>query len=136
MRDGKKMRRAHRWLATTLAVTGMAGALTFAASPAGAAEAPFAPVQACYVQGLGVSTSGAYATGSVARYNCGDYVRLDGEIFKDISFWPDPQIGYNDRWLYNGTVGVRGRCDGFGSYYTAATSSTNQYDESGRYGAC
>lgn len=130
------MRRVKRQVGIAGSIATMAlGALAITGAPSWAAAGEQA-LPACYVQGLRLWTSPPHVVGDVGRYNCGDWVKLTGEIFKDLTWWPDPQIAWNARWLYNGTVHLIGDCDGFGSYYTAATSSTNQYDESVRYGAC
>lgn len=132
------MRKFSRSIKVVGAVAGMAaGALALSITPAWAAGAnPDDSVAACYVQGLEPYNSGGYIRGEAARYNCGDYVRLEAWIYKDLSLWPDPQVGYGERWLTNGRVTGGGTCDGYGLYYVTARSSTGQSHEGRHVSNC
>src|SRR5699024_7416789 len=105
-------------LAGVASVAGMAaGALILAGVPAWAGDSNSSDPAACYVQGLEPSSGSGLVWGDAVRQGCSDNVRLEAWIYKDVSFLPDPQIGYGDKWLVNGRVKGQGKCEDNALYY-------------------
>src|SRR5699024_8531217 len=48
----------------------------------------------------------------------------------------DPQIGYGDKWLVNGSVQGQGKCEDNALYYVTARSSTGQENEGRHVSNC
>lgn len=108
-----------------MAVLGLTvGGVALTVTPAWSAAEPLA----CEVSANAPYEDFSFVHGVVNRSGCGDNVDLQSWLFADISFWPDPQIGYGSARLVNGSVNGAGPCDreGHANYYNQARTDTGQ----------
>jgi len=114
------LQRTRTCLSAALVPGLIAGALAITAAPALAAS--------CYVSANSPSAISGQVYGVANRSGCGDYVELQAWLMYQKSLWPDPNMGYGERKLTNGSVKGSGPCSryGRGYYYTSARTDTGQ----------
>lgn len=115
---------SRRSLSLALAPALMAGAIVLTTASSTSAVT----VSSCYLSGNTPFESGTPIKGRANRAGCGDLVLLKSYIKKDLSFQPDPAVGYGEKRVVNGYVYGEGPCSrgGHGTYYVAARTDTGQ----------
>jgi hypothetical protein len=118
------------------------GAVLVGASAAGTAWADGEPATArsSSVCGLGANNpavSGNSISGVGSRTKCGDTVTLTVQVRKHRPAWPDEVVAESSQTGFsNNVLRASGRCDGNGTYFTEARSSSGNKVSSGRVNRC
>ncbi len=93
-----------------------------------------------YVCGLGANTpftSGNAISGTGSRTGCAGTVTLTVQVRKHRPAWPDKVVAEASRSGFgNSSFAANGKCDGNGTYFTEARSSTGNKLSSGRANRC
>lgn len=109
-----------------------------AATSAVARAAPAVPSSAsCGLGADNPSSSGGTISGTGDRSGCRGTVTLEVQVRKHRTAWPDKVVAETSRTGFsNGSLTARDSCDGNGTYFTEARSSSGNKISSGRVNRC